>query len=207
MRKPVIGIVGGVGAGKSAVAGILQSLGCAVIDSDQMVHEQYRNPAVVTALREWWGDSVIKPDGSPDRAAIARIVFSSPAELQRLEGFLYPRLEELRRRQMVTLEADPAVKAIVLDAPKLLEVGLDRQCDVIIFVHAEEDVRASRVAKSRGWSRDELVRREKMQIPLDKKRARADYTVENSSSEDALRPHVERIFRAVIAGHSPKKTM
>lgn len=197
-RKPVIGLVGGIGAGKSQVAGILESLGAAVIDSDRLAHEQYSRPAVIATLRGWWGDAVLRPDGSVDRRAVADIVFGNPGELAKLEGLLYPLINAERARLVSEFDEDDAIRAIVIDAPKLYEAGVDRHCDAVIFVDAPESVRLDRVARSRGWTRQELVRRESLQEPLDNKKARADYIIENRSGIEPLRTTVETTLLSVL---------
>lgn len=198
-RKPVIGIAGGIGSGKSSVARLFAGLGAAIIDSDELSHEQLRVAEVQRQIRAWWGDSVFLPDGSVDRGALARIVFRDPAALAQLEGLLYPRIEARRVELMAAMDRDPAVRAIVIDAPKLFEVGLDRRCDAVVFVEADRAIRIERVSRGRGWSPQELDRRENLQIPLDRKRSRADYIVVNNSTVDELRPDVERILASVQA--------
>jgi dephospho-CoA kinase len=201
-RKPIIGITGGIGAGKSTVAEMLASQGAAVIDSDALAHEELRKAEVIGELRDWWGDRILGPDGMVSRREIGKIVFNAPEELGRLEGLLYPRIHHRRRELVERYEADPAVRAIVLDAPKLYEAGLDKFCDVIIFVDADWESRKRRVGKDRGWNETELKRREKLQIPLDTKRANADYVVPTHSGIDQLREDVDRIFTSVIASFS-----
>ncbi len=175
------------------------ALGAAIIDSDQLSHEQLRADEVRRQLRAWWGDSVFEADGSVDRAAVARIVFSDPAALARLEGLIYPRIEARRVELMAAMAGDPAVRAIVIDAPKLFEVGLHHRCDAIVFVEADRAIRIERVRRARGWSPEELDRRENLQIPLDRKRSEADYIVVNNSTVEELRPDVERILASVQA--------
>ena len=85
--KPIIGLVGGIGAGKSSVARILQSFGAAVIDSDRLAHGELADPEVIATLRSWWGEKVCRSDGV-DREVLASIVFSDPQELDRLEKLL-----------------------------------------------------------------------------------------------------------------------
>lgn len=198
----MIGLVGGIGAGKSTVARILESLGATVIDSDRAVHDQYTNAEVINTLRQWWGDSVCHPDGSINRAEVAKIVFADSAQLSRLEGLLWPRIEAVRQAMMPGLMADANVRAIVLDAPKLYEAGLDRQCDAVIFVDAEPSVRLQRLKDSRGWSAEELQRRERLQKPLDIKRANADYVVSNNTPLDQLRIAVERVLSQIVEPRS-----
>jgi dephospho-CoA kinase len=201
-HKPIIGLSGGIGAGKSEVARFLASLGAVVLDSDRMAHEELHHPEVVKELRRWWGPQVISADGRPDRKAIARIVFEDPAELSRLEGLLYPRLQRRRDALIAKLQTDPAVRAVVLDAPKLYEAGLDKTCDALIFVDADRETRVRRVASTRGWSEAELTRRENLQIPLDVKMANADYVIVNHADGGDFRPEVERIFSAILDSRS-----
>lgn len=196
-RKPVIGLVGGIGAGKTSVAQLLQALGAAVIDSDRLAHEELACAEVTNLLRQWWGDSILTPTGEVERKAVGAIVFSNPQELSRLEKLLYPRIETRRQAIMAPLEEDEAVLAIVLDAPKLLEAGLGKACDALIFVDAQWSVRVGRVARARGWAEDELRRRENLQRPLEEKRADADYVITNNSDIDALRLQVEQVFVSV----------
>jgi dephospho-CoA kinase len=184
------------------VASVFAELGAAVLDFDRMAHEELEHPAVASELRNWWGERVLSADGAPDRRAIAGIVFEDPAELKRLESLLYPRLQ-LRREELIRKhEAEPRVSAVVLDAPKLFEAGLERGCDVIVFVEADWATRARRVAAQRGWSEAELRRRENLQIPLDIKKANADHVIANHSGIDALRPEVERVFSSILASFS-----
>lgn len=198
-KKPIIGLAGGIGAGKTLVAGMLESLGARVIDFDRLAHEELGSPEVVTTLRSWWGESICSAEGKVDRQAVASIVFSEPAELARLERVLYPRIGRCCEQLLVSSAADPGVKAMVLDAPKLFEAGLNELCDTVIFVEADFSARARRVAESRGWTEQELIRRENLQNPLDTKKAVADHVVINQSGADVLREQVEHVFSLVLA--------
>src|ERR1051326_7435006 len=88
-QKPIIGLAGGVGSGKSLVAAEFARLGGSVIDSDQLNHEILQSPAVLSKLREWWGDAVAKPGGGPNRRLIAEKIFSDASEKARLESLVY----------------------------------------------------------------------------------------------------------------------
>ena len=200
--KPTIGLAGGIGSGKSSAARILETLGAAVIDADRLAHEQLDDAEVIETLREWWGNAILGLDGRVDRNAVAAIVFEDPVELARLERFLYPRIEKRREKLEAAYASDVNVRAVVLDAPKLFEAGLDKFCDVIIFVDADDDLRAKRLAAYRGWSASERARREKLQEPLDRKRASADHIVKNDSDIDDLRSEIERVFSAILAPYS-----
>lgn len=199
LHKPVIGLVGGIGAGKSSVAQAFETLGAMVIDSDRLAHEELNQPDVLELLRTWWGGKVVREDGSADRAALAKIVFEDSAALSRLESLLYPRIESRRKAIMAAKATDPSVRAFVLDAPKLVEAGLAGVCDKIVFVEAERSRRIARLAESRGWTEEELARREKNQCPLNQKRELADYVIVNNSGIDTLREQVSEVLSSLLA--------
>lgn len=194
---PVIGIAGGVGSGKSTAARTLGELGCLVSDSDAGAREALQRPEVVCTLVGWWGEGVLSPDGSPDRSAIAKIVFADDAERKRLEALIHPLLRA-EREALIAGAAGRGAKAVVIDAPLLFEAGLDAECDAVVFVETPEAVRVERVRETRGWDAGELHRREKAQLPLDAKRERSDYVVVNDGHPDRLRAQLEGVLRAIL---------
>lgn len=203
--KPVIGLVGGIGAGKSLVASMMEAMGAKVIDSDKLAHEVYSEPAVRAVVRSWWGDTVFLSSGDVDRRAIARIVFADAGELRRLEGLLYPRIESRRGEIVRSAQSDPQVSVIVVDAPKLFEAGVDRECDAIVFVDADRATRAARVRSSRGWDETELERRERSQAPLEEKRSKADFVILNTADPDSLRRQVSDVLAQIWASSKVRK--
>ncbi|MCH9002777.1 MAG: dephospho-CoA kinase [Planctomycetes bacterium] len=104
-----------------------------------------------------------------------------------------------REKTIDLLQKDPSVRAIVLDSPKLFEVGLDTICDAVIFVDADWSVRLKRVTDSRGWDLVQLQQREKLLISLDRKRALADHVIENHADTAALRGETRRVFSSILA--------
>lgn len=181
MPKPIIGIAGGIGSGKSLVARLFSELGCLVISSDDQVRAAYEERDVKEMLRRWWGERVFREDGSVNRRAIAEIVFSSADDRERLEQLLHPRVKAMRDAIMSDKNGDPAVKAFVWDTPLLFETGLNAECDVVVFVDAPAEVRARRVGRHRGWREGEVALREKSQLPLDSKRQMSDYVISNAA--------------------------
>ena len=194
--KPVVGLVGGVGSGKTAVAEVFADLGAGVIDADRMAHEVLAEPDVRDAVARRWGPRVCGPDGRIDRARLARVVFADPddgAPLKELEAILHPRITARMHEQVARPVADPDVPLIVLDAPVLLEAGWDKYCGAIVYVHAPQAVRLGRVLQARHWKKEELEQRERQQKPLNLKKACADYEVDNSGSPEDCRRQVERL--------------
>jgi dephospho-CoA kinase len=202
--KPIIGILGGIGSGKSFVARIFGEMGCLVINSDEQVRDAYLDPKVKQTLKEWWGDAVFDGTGEINRAAIAQRVFANPAQRQRLEQYLHPLVFSARDRIMADHAGDAQVLAFVWDTPLLLETGAHADCDVLVFVDAPLQTRLSRVQQSRGWDASELESREKLQLPLDKKREISDYVIDNTAgTKQSVRAQVREVLSRILAGSPP----
>ncbi|MFN0012878.1 MAG: dephospho-CoA kinase [Phycisphaerales bacterium] len=201
-KIPVIGIMGGIGSGKSEVARLLTSLGCVVADSDVHTREILTRPHVRDQIAAWWGNGVVNAAGEIDRAAVGRIVFADPDQRTRLEALVHPLIHEAREKMFdaARLGGAAGARALVIDAPLLMEVGLDKACDVLVFVDAPLDQRQARVAASRGWSAAELERRESTQMPLEQKRARSPIIIGNTAGADELAASVRRVLDAVAPG-------
>lgn len=195
---PVFGLVGGIGAGKSQVARFFESLGAVVLDADRAAHEVLRSPEVEDAARSRWGNAIFGEDGRIDRGRLAEVVFApapeGPRELEYLEQLTHPRVGEVLSRQGEEAVAGGKAKALVVDAPMMLEAGWGGFCDKIVFVDASREVRLQRVLK-RGWSEKEFAARESTQESLDVKRALADVVIENSGSLEETQAQVERMWQ------------
>jgi dephospho-CoA kinase len=197
--RPIIGIVGGIGSGKSTVARAFADLGCLVIDSDALVTDVYNNPQVQDQLRQWWGDAVIASNGQIDRSEIARRIFADDQQRNKLEHLLHPLVEERRRQIMAQAANNAQIKAYVWDTPLLFESSLNQQCDAIVFVDAPRPVRLSRVRQNRGWNDAQLAQREKLQWPLDKKREISDYVIDNTADAELIRGQVADVLSQIRA--------
>jgi dephospho-CoA kinase len=196
--KPVIGILGGIGAGKSTVAAELAALGCGVIDADAIGHQVLQQPQVRQELVTLWGSGVLDGQGRVSRPAVAEIVFADPAALEALNRITHPRIRRRIAAQVRRLAESPAVKAVVIDAALLLETDWQELCSVLVFVRADEAARRRRVGLSRGWDEETWRGREKSQKNLDFKQVRAEYVVDNSSSVSSLREQVRSIFYRIV---------
>jgi dephospho-CoA kinase len=180
--KPVVGLVGGIGSGKSRVAQALAERGGRVVSGDEAGHEALRQPDVIARVAGRWGPGVLDAGGQVDRRRVAAVVFADPAERKALEGMVFPWIEQRLARQIAEARRDGRVRFVVLDAAVLLEAGWDKVCDRLVYVHAPREVRLGRVAARRGWSEKEVQARERAQWPLAAKAARADVAVDNSGS-------------------------
>lgn len=192
---PVIGLVGGVGSGKSAVAAAFERLGCVVSDSDRAVREVLARPEIVETLTGWWGSGILDGEGRVDRKKVADRVFADPFERRRLEALIHPLVRESREALIERARASGA-KGVIVDAPLLFEAGVDAECDAVVFVEATRAVRLGRV-RGRGWDEAELDRREKAQMPLDEKRRRSDHVLVNNGTLAELESRVAKLLAAI----------
>lgn len=188
---PVVGLVGGVGSGKSHVAaGLAAQRNVAVIAADPIGHEVLRRPAVKAQMHQRWGDTVFTADGEIDRARVGSLVFGDDAasrdRRQQLEAITHPEITREVLRRIDDYQAQPDLEAIVLDAALLLEAGWREFCDHVVFIDSPLADRQQRVAASRGWSAEELARREASQWPLERKRGASDAVIQNAGPNQAV---------------------
>jgi len=201
--KPIIGLCGGIGAGKSMLAREFERLGGLLIDSDRLNHEVLRRPEVARTLRQWWGDEILGDDQLPDRQRIAKVVFNDAEQKRRLESLVHPLIAALREDMISAGIGDPKTRAIILDSPLLLESNLDRTCQAVVFIEVGESQRMRRLQQARDWDIEELRRREHWQLPLAEKRLRSQHVVCNEGSIEQLRLQARNVFERILAGFSP----
>jgi dephospho-CoA kinase len=200
-KPKVIGLTGGIASGKSSVAALFADLGAAVIDADAIAREVLRSPEIAEKLRKSWGHETFH-DGSPDRARIAEIAFRDPEKLKELTSWVHPPTLQEMRAQLDRALADRGVRLIIIDAPLLIEADLAPWCDVLVFVDAADSLRSARARADRGWSDDEVLRREAAQAPLAEKRARASVVINNNGSVEDARAAVAQLFSQWVSDSS-----
>ena len=193
---PVIGLVGGVGSGKSSVARAFEARGCVVSDSDAVVKEVLTRQEVRDILVGWWGRSILDGEGRVDRKKVADVVFRDAFERRRLEALVHPLIRESREALIERARASGA-KGVVVDAPLLFEAGVDAECDAVVFVETTRAVRLGRVREHRGWDEGELDRREKAQMPLEEKRRRSDHVITNNGTLAELESRAAKLLATI----------
>jgi len=195
-RKPVVGIVGGIGSGKSAVAASFARHGGAVVNADKLGHAALEDPVNKARVVARWGADVLDEGGAVARKKLGAIVFADEAERQALEAIVHPWIGGRIREAVAAAQADPAVRFILLDAAIMVEAGWSEVCDRLIFVEVPREVRLARLEASRGWTAADLAARERAQRPLAEKAARADWVVRN----DGTLADLDRRVDALVAG-------
>ncbi len=195
--KPIIGILGGIGSGKSTVAAEFAKLGCKVIDADRIAHELLDRDTVKEKIVGLFGEAVLDSSGRVEHKKLAGVVFACGDKLECLNRVIHPLVLARAEELIEQYNQQNQVKAIVLDVPLLVEVGWNRRCDRLIFVDCEQKIRAER-AKKLGFDKNQFKIREKFQISLDNKASLADNTVENNSDFSAMVRQVADIFSDIM---------
>jgi dephospho-CoA kinase len=195
--KPIIGIIGGIGSGKSTVAAEFVKLGCKVINADEIAHELLNKNSIKEKIVVLFGRDIIDPKGNINRKRLGEIAFADHNKLMMLNRIIHPLVIERAEEIIEQYKRQNQTKAIVLDMPLLVEIGWAERCSKLIFVDCKEKIRAER-AKKMGFDKNQLKNRENFQISLDKKAALADNTVENNSDFSAMVRQVADIFSNIM---------
>jgi len=182
-KVPLVGLTGGMGAGKSTALAELERLGAAVLSTDAVVHELYAGERLRDAVVERWGKEVA-PGGVVDRSAVAAHVFADEGDRVWLEGVLWPMVGERVGAWLTEVRARrPVPRAAVVEVPLLFEAGMEGLYDATIAVIAAEPTRRERAA-SRGHALSDA--RAARQLSQEEKERRATFTVRNDGSEAEL---------------------
>ena len=196
-EKPVIGILGGIGSGKSTIAAEFAKLGCKVIDADRIAHELLQEPPVREKVVSLFGQAILDSSGKIDREKLAEVAFADHKMLASLNRIIHPLVLQRTQEFIEQCKSQNQVKAIVLDMPLLVEVGWHKRCDKLIFVDCEQKLRLER-AKKMGFDKNQVKIRENFQISLDNKASLADNTIENNSDFSAIAKQVTEIFSYIV---------
>jgi dephospho-CoA kinase len=198
-RPFLIGLTGPIGCGKSTVGRMLAGLGGYLIDADEVARTVTDQDArTLSAIRARFGDGVFRGDGSLDRSALARVVFSDESALRDLESFVHP---EVRRRVRERLVSPAATDApfVALEAIKLVEGGLAAECDEVWLVECPAEAQRARLT-ARGLASDDIDRRLAAQTDIVERLAPvATRRIDNSGSVDDTRERVENALADALA--------
>ncbi len=200
MSVPIIGILGGIGSGKSSVVRQVTDFRLQIIDADRIGHDLLTDPDVLHQLTRSFPASIFDSDGQVIRSELARLVFGDSADqqsaLHQLEQIIHP---AIRREIKARIQsAESGTDAIILDAAILLETGWSDECSHLIFIDTPEHLRIERVRSNRNWTAEELQRREAAQLPLTEKKQRADFIVDNSGPVEDAAAQMTQILRNIL---------
>lgn len=189
----IIGITGGIGSGKSTVSKYVEHKGFKIIDADKIARKLLDiGEDAYTKTVEFFGDDILNPDKSIDRKKLGNIVFSSKEKRKILNKITHGEVEKKILREIK--ESEEKEKIVFLDVPLLFEVGMDKLCDKVWLIVADEEVKIQRLLKRDKITRREIVEKFKSQMPDKEKKERADFVIDNSKKEEALYLQIDKLL-------------
>jgi dephospho-CoA kinase len=199
----LVGLTGGIGAGKSTVAAMLAARGAVILDADQVARDVVEpDQPAFAALVEEFGPEVVGTDGRLDRAALAAKAFATPEGTAALDAITHPAIHAEFGRRMIEAPTDAIV---VLDVPLLVEskTAAERGYEVVIVVEAPRELRLDRLV-GRGLDRDDAAARMEAQATDEERRAVATHLLDNAGDEAALATQVDTLWADLRSRHDDK---
>jgi len=180
---PLVALTGGIASGKSTIARRFAARGAVVVDADQIVRDvQQPGSPVLAAIAAEFGEGMLRPDASLDRAALGSAVFGDADAVARLNAIVHPAVRAESARRFAEAFAADAEAVVVYDVPLLVEARVHDPWELIVVAHAPADVRARRLVELRGMSETDAAARLASQVPDDARLAIADVVIDTTGS-------------------------
>jgi dephospho-CoA kinase len=193
-----VALTGNIGAGKSTVTELFKRWGATIIDADQLVREvQAPGQPAFNRIADRFGRSVVKTDGTLDRATLRAKVLDDPSALADLNRIVHPEVHRLRLKMLEEARAR-GDRIVVSDIPLLFEADDPTSFDAVVLVDAADAVRRHRLVNLRGLPPTEADRMMQAQLPAAAKRARSDYVIENDGDMPALERAAARVWQSLL---------
>ena len=196
----VIGLIGGIGSGKSSVSAILHSLGVEIIDADKVGHEAY------TPNSEGWkkvisvfGQDIVGPENEIDRKKLGGIEFSDPSEMEKLNKLMHPIIHNLVEEK-IKLLSNQGVKVVVLEAAILIEANWQDLTDEIWLAKSNQEVVIERVQLRNNFTREEIIKRIQSQMSNDEREKHSDIVIDNNGTIEQLEEKVKTLWQSRVNG-------
>lgn len=205
-----IGLTGGIACGKSYTSSHLALLGAHCIDADVLAR-QVVAPGLPTLceITDTFGPEVISPDGTLDRKALGRIVFSDASRLKNLNRIIHPYIFKEQAKQIeaiVVSSEDPGKLTFVVDAALMIEAGSYNKYDLIIVAYCPERIQLERLAARNGFSEKQARQRIRLQMPLLEKISYADFVIDTSGHRDETKRHIEHLWKTIQLTRGDRET-
>ena len=193
----ILGITGGFGCGKSSVLHFFELHDFFVLDADAVCHSFYAEkvPELMKCIRCNFGENMFLPDGNVDRKALGQKLFKQPEKMKLLTDVIYPLLTA--KIEAAIAECRRNGKNGAFELPLLYEAGFEQCFDKILAIWCPDELRKKRLS-GRNFQPDEVVRRDRMQLPVSEKMERADFAVINSGSREQLTEQMEKLLQTMI---------
>lgn len=191
----IMGLTGGIASGKSTVSALFVAKGAALVDADVIAREvMLPGHPVLAAAVQAFGETILQPDGTLDRARLGEIVFRDPEALQTLNHLTHPAIRTEIKDRMYALDQEDPQRLVIVDIPLLYESQLDNLFDHIIVVYVPRRVQLARLMARNGMTLEQAENRLKSQMDIELKRRKADYVIDNSGDPGATERQVASLW-------------
>lgn len=193
----LIGLTGGIGSGKSVVAGILKTeYGACILDTDSIAKQQMEPGGESYKLVvDYFGKEILSPDGTINRQKLAAIIFEDKSKRLKINQLTHPIVLEAVQREIENKRRDGKTEYLVVETALMIEAGYDYICDEVWYVYAPVEVRRSRLKESRGYTDEKIDAILANQSKEEEFRARFTKVVENTGDIQYLRSQVDSLIR------------
>jgi dephospho-CoA kinase len=193
----LVGLTGGIGSGKSTVAGMLARHGAVILDADGFARAAVaRGTPGFDAVVTRFGPEIVGEDGELDRPRLATLVFGNEGARRDLEAIVHP---FVRKAIADGITANAGTdRVVVLVNPLLIEMGTHRDCDVVIVMSVDPETQVAR-SVARGMNEADVRARMAAQLPLEERAAHANVVLDNEGDEEELALQVERLWEGLVA--------
>jgi dephospho-CoA kinase len=192
----IVGLTGGIGSGKSTVAMMFKDEGAHVIDFDYLARRVVEpDKPAWRDIVDYFGPEILSSDGTVNRSALAKIVFSDDKRRKVLEGFIHPRIFEEKDVLIKAIKRKDPCSVVIVDIPLLFELDLRDMFDKVMLAYVPRAIQIRRVLKKGALRREEVEKRLNAQIPIEEKRSLSDYVIHNEGSIKDTRAQVREIIR------------
>ena len=181
-----------MGSGKSTIADYLRRKGIKVLDLDKIGHEALEDEAVKKKLVDAFGDGILRGD-KIDRKKLGKIVFSDRAKLKQLNSIVHPKMLEILWKKVEDCPED----LIVVDGAVIIDIGIHDRFDFVIVADVDPKIQVERIMKRDGITRDEAIRRIKLQVGREERLKHADFVVNTALPYDELRKRIDELIRII----------
>ena len=191
----IVGLTGGIGSGKSTVAGMFKDEGAYVVDFDYLarVVVEPDKPAWRDIV-DYFGPEILSPDRTLNRSALAEIVFSDGDSRKALEGFTHPRIFEESDVLVNAIKRKDPFSVVIIDFPLLFELELNKKFDRVILAYVPRGVQLKRIIERDGLAREEAEKRLNSQVSIEEKRSLSDYIIDSEGDLNDTRNQVKKVI-------------
>jgi len=196
----LIGITGGIACGKTEVSKVFRKKGAVVLSGDRIGKEVVeKNREILKELVRTFGHEILNKKGGLNRRRLGKIAFASQKPKEKLNRIVHPYLLKKLREKIEGLGKKHYGGMVVIDAALIVEWGLQRKLDYLIFVQSKREDRIRRLREQKGYSRKEAEERIKSQLPETTKRKLADFIIKNDKGLDELQERANRVWKKIVS--------